>query len=175
LTKQAFLKAINAEAYDSFAYIVALEGDTLVVGALYEDSTEGGDESNNASFAAGAVYVFTRSSGVWSQQAFLKASNAGASDHFGTSVALEGDTLVVGAPYEDSFGAGDQGNNAASNAGAAYLFTRSNGSWTQLAFLKATESSGGDYYGSSVAVDGDTLMVGAIHTDLGIGAAYLWQ
>jgi len=159
--QQAFLKASNAEAEDNFAYSVALDGDTLVVGAMFEDSTLAGGESDNQASDAGAVYVFTRNNGIWTQQAFLKASNAEANDFFGISVALEGDTLVLGASGEDSTAAGGEANNAAENSGAVYIFTRSNGSWTQQAFLKASTVEANDHFGSKVAVDGDTLVVGA--------------
>ena len=160
-SQQALLKASNAEAFDEFGTSVALEGDTLVVGAADEASTATGGESNNDAWAAGAAYVFTRSNGIWSQEAFLKASNAETTDFFGYSVALEGNTLVVGAYGENSSAAGGQSNNDASNAGAVYVFTRSNGIWTQQAFLKASNAGGSDHFGTSVALDGDKLVVGA--------------
>ena len=186
-TQQAFLKASNAEAGDWFGISVALEGDTLVVGARGKDSTAAGGQSNNDAESAGAVYVFTRSNGVWSQQAFLKASNAEAGDWFGFSVALDGDTLAVGAGYEDSTAAGGESNNDASGAGAVYVFTRSNGIWSQQAFLKASNAEESDYFGGTVALEGDTLVVGAFDeasTAAGgesnndaseAGAVYVWQ
>jgi hypothetical protein len=84
-----------------------------------------GNQADNSASAAGAAYVFVRSGGVWSQQAYLKASNTGAGDFFGVSVAVSGDTAVVGAYLEDSFSAGVNGNeadNSAGSAGAAYVF-----------------------------------------------------
>ena len=78
-----------------------------------------------------------------SQQAYLKASNTGAGDYFGWSVAISGDTVVVGAPYEASSATGVNGNqsdNAALTAGAAYVFVRSGGTWTQQAYLKASNT-----------------------------------
>jgi len=160
-SQQAFLKASNAEASDRFGRSVGLDGDTLVVGARYEASTSTGGENNNDAFGAGAVYVFSRFNGIWSQQAFLKASNAEKWDSFGRSVALDGDTLVVGAGGEDSTAAGGESNNDASYAGAVYVFTRSNGIWSQQAFLKASNAEEDDYFGNSIALDGDTLVVGA--------------
>jgi hypothetical protein len=137
------------------------------VGAIGEDSDAtgvNGDQSSNAAGYSGAVYVFTRSGGVWSQQAYLKASNTGASDAFGFSVALSGDTLVVGEAYEnsDAMGVnGDQSSTSAGASGAVYVFTRSGGVWSQQAYLKASNTGEGDYFGGSVALSGDTLAVGA--------------
>ncbi|MFT6158514.1 MAG: acyl-[acyl carrier protein]--UDP-N-acetylglucosamine O-acyltransferase [Myxococcota bacterium] len=166
-----YLKASNTDGGDAFSRSVALSGDTLAVGALYEDSDAtgvNGDQSSNAAGLAGAVYVFTRSGGVWSQQAYLKASNTGASDYFGFSVALSGDTLAVGAYVEDSDATGVngvQGSNAARNSGAVYVFTRSGGAWSQQAYLKASNTGASDQFGRSVALSGDTLAVGAYGED----------
>ena len=84
-----------------------------------------GEHLKNTAPDSGAVYIFTRSGGVWTQNAYLKASNTGAGDEFGLSVALSGTTLTVGAPFEDSNATGvngNQGDNSASNSGAAYIF-----------------------------------------------------
>src|SRR6185295_13476722 len=96
----------------------------------------GGNQNDNSATEAGAAYVFTRPAGgtTWSQQAYLKASNAEADDGFGESVALSGDTLVVGAYGEDSNATGvggDQTDELASDAGAVYVFTRSGSTWSQ--------------------------------------------
>ena len=110
---------------------MAVSGDTVVVGALYEDSSATGVNGNggdNSAASAGAAYVFGRSGGVWSQQAYLKASNTAAGDLFGVSVAISGDTVVVGASGEDSSATGvngDGSDNSASYAGAAYVFESS--------------------------------------------------
>src|SRR5207249_4476945 len=120
-------------------------------------------------FDAGAVYVFTRSAGSWSQQAYVKASNTGAGDAFGFSVALSGDgnTLAVGAESEASSttGIGSTPDRLSIAAGAAYVFTRSAGSWSQQAYVKASNTGVGDQFGFSVALSGDgsTLAVGAFH------------
>ncbi len=104
---------------------IALDGDTLVVGARLEDSnatTINGDQTNNLAANAGAAYVFTRTTGTWSQQAYLKASNAQAGDEFGFRVALAGDTIAVSARNEDSNATGingDQSDNSASNSGSS--------------------------------------------------------
>ena len=167
IVQQAYLKASNTEAFDQFGWSVAVSGDTVVIGVPFEDSNAtgvNGNSSNNSSTDSGAAYVFVRSGGAWSQQAYLKASNAGANDGFGGSVSISGDTVVVGADQEDSSATGVNGNqadNSASISGAAYVFTRSGGVWSQQAYLKASNTEVADFFGSSVAVSGDTVVVGA--------------
>ena len=166
-SQQAYMKASNSEANDNFGWSVAIAGDTIVVGAYREDSNAtgvGGNQADNSAPDAGAAYVFFRSAGLWSQQAYLKASNTGADDQFGTSVAIAGDTIVVGAPGEDSNATGvngDQVNNSATGAGAAYVFFRSGTTWSQQAYLKASNTGADDVFGTSVAIAGDTIVVGA--------------
>ena len=169
----SFIKASNVGEGDRFGFSLALssDGNTLAVGAINEDSAATGIDANqadNSATEAGAVYVFTRSGGTWSQQAYVKTSNASAGDEFGFSLALSGDsnTLAVGAPLEDSGATGingHQADNSAAEAGAVYVFTRSGGTWSQQAYVKASNTGGGDRFGSSVALssDGNTLAVGA--------------
>ena len=170
-SQQAYLKASNTDAGDCFGWYVAISGNTLVVGADVEDGGAtgiNGDQSDNSAFNAGAAYVFTRSGAVWSQQAYLKASNTDMDDRFGYSVAISGDTLVVGALNEASNATGingDQGNNSADRAGAAYVFTRSGTTWSQQAYLKASNTDAEDLFGWSLAISGDTLVVAARHED----------
>jgi hypothetical protein len=166
-TQQAYIKASNTEANDGFGSSLALEGDTLVVGAAGEDSSASGVDGNQAddsASAAGAVYVFTRSGGIWSQQAYIKASNPEEDDLFGSAVALHGNTLAVGAHYESSDATGvngDQGNNSAIRSGAAYIFTRSGTTWSQQAYIKASNTGEDDNFGHSLALSQDILVVGA--------------
>lgn len=165
---QAYAKASNAGADDHFGYSVALDGDTLAVGAPSEDSGIAGNETDNSAADAGAVYVFIRNGTTWTQQAYVKAANPGAGDRFGTSVALSGDTLIVGAPNEDSSARainGADADNSAADAGAAYTFVRSGTVWTQQAYLKASNADSGDRFGWSVALSGDTAAVGALLED----------
>jgi hypothetical protein len=168
LVQQGYLKASNTNAGDIFGLSVALSGDTLVVGAPQEGSSAtgiNGNQGDNTAPNSGAVYVFTRTAGVWTQQAYLKASNTNASDEFGYSVAISGDTLVVGAHFEASNATGINGNqadNSAQNAGAVYVFTRTAGVWTQQAYLKASNTDAGDEFGTNVVLSGDTLAVGAL-------------
>jgi len=166
-SQQAYLKASNTNALDQFGRSVAIDGDTIVVGAKSESSNAtgvNGDQDNNIASASGAAYVFVRSNGSWSQQAYLKASNTGFVDQFGISVAIDGDTVAIGAPSEDSNATGingDQTNNLASDSGAVYVFVRNGGSWSQQAYIKASNTDAADKFGSVVALSGDTLSVSA--------------
>lgn len=170
-TQSAYLKAHNPGASDVFGYSVAAHGDTVVVGAYQEDSAAtsvNGNGADNTATEAGAAYVFVNTSGVWSQQAYLKAANAQAGDLFGWSVALSNDTVVVGAPNEDSAASSINGNaadNTAPSAGAAYVFARSGVIWTQQAYLKAANAEAVDLFGQSVALDGASVLVGAMYED----------
>jgi len=171
--QQAYVKASNTAGMGAFGSSVALSatGDTLAVGAFGERSSAtgiDGDQSDTSAIRAGAVYVFARSRGGWSQQAYVKASNSDADDRFGSSVALSGDgsTLAVGAAWEASDATGingDQRSNAASEAGAVYVFRRGRDGWTQQAYVKASNARAGDRFGSSVTLSGDgaILAVGA--------------
>ena len=169
-TQQVYFKASNAQAQDWFGYSAALFEDTLVVGAPHEDSSAagvGGNESDNSSANSGAAYVFVRIGSSWQQQAYLKASNPGGVDNFGYSVAVWGDTVVVGAPGERSWATGvngEQFNNDFIDSGAAYVFFRAGGtfgSWSQQAYLKASNTGVFDEFGYSVAISGDLIVVGA--------------
>jgi prepilin-type N-terminal cleavage/methylation domain-containing protein len=157
-TQQAKLTAPDSAAGDHFGTAVAIDGDTLVVGAYGDD-----DKGTNS----GSVYVFTRTGGTWTQQAKLTAADGAATDRFGYAVAIDGDTVVVGAPYDDDKGA---------DSGSAYVFTRTGGTWTQQAKLTAAGGAAGDWFGWAVAVDGDTVVVGAPDDAKGAksGSAYVF-
>jgi hypothetical protein len=176
IAQQAYLKAGNngGATQDLFGYSVAVEGDTVVVGALSEDSSSTGVNSTpDESGSAGAAYVFVRSAGVWIQQAYLKPAAVGLTqegDNFGISVAVSGDTVVVGAVSEDSSttGVNSTPNDSGTDAGAAYVFVRNGGVWSQQAYLKPAAvgtTQSGDMFGVSVAVSGDTVVVGAHRED----------
>jgi hypothetical protein len=173
-SQQAYLKpnAVGTtQAGDQFGWAVAVSGDTVVVGADFEDSSTTGinstsNEALGATGNAGAAYVFVRSSGTWSQQAYLKPNAVGttqAGDQFGHSVDVSGDTVVVGGVFEDSSttGINSTPNETAGGAGAAYVFVRSGSTWSQQAYLKASQVTAADQFGRSVAVSGDTVLVGA--------------
>lgn len=170
--QQAYLKASNAEMFDLFGFAVALSGDgnTLAVSGYAESSAAAGidgDQTDNSLGGAGAVYVFARAGGVWSQQSYIKASNPRA-DGFGyaLSLAADGATLAVGAWIEPSGATGingDQSDVTVDSAGAVYLFRRGQTTWAQEAYVKASNTDAGDIFGTSLAVSGDgsTLVVGA--------------
>lgn len=147
------------------------DGTTLAVGAPREDSiTTGinGSGDNNKALQSGAVYIFIRNGLNWTQQAYIKASNTDLEDYFGTAVSLsnDGNTLAVGAYLEDSNATGVNNNsldNSATDSGAAYVFTRTSNSWAQHAYIKASNTDAGDYFGEKVSLSGDgtTLAIGA--------------
>jgi hypothetical protein len=118
--------------------------------------------------AGGTYYSHAQDTTLIAQQAYLKASNTGANDQFGWSVAVSGDTVVVGVPWEDSNATGvngNQSNNSAVDAGAAYVFVRDGTNWSQQAYLKASNTGANNYFGQAVAVSGDTVVVGATGDD----------
>lgn len=172
-SQAAYLKASNTDQGDQFGVTVAASGDTVVVGADREagagPGVNPGNQSDNSLIKSGAAYVFVKAAGVWTQQAFLKASNPSQGDEFARALSLSGDTLVVGAHSESSNGTGvnppTQANNSASGSGAAYVFVRNAGAWTQQAYLKASNTEAGDRFGWSVSVEGDELAVGAFVED----------
>jgi len=174
--QQAYLKASYVDEQDGFGSALSLSelGDTLVVGALREDSGAIGIDGNdnNVVLNAGAAYVFERSGNSWRQRAYLKASNSGPSHFFGTSVNIsaQGNTIAVGAAFEESLATGvdgDSDDTSVSGAGAVYLFERSGQTWRQESYLKASNTGQGDEFGTSVSLsaDGDTLIVGAYGED----------
>jgi len=158
-TQQQKIQASDLQASDLFGQSVSISGDTVVVGAYSEDT--GGSD-------AGSVYIFTRSGTTWTQQQKIQASDPEAEDTFGNSVSIDGDTVVVGAQYEDTGG---------TSAGAAYVFTRSGTTWTEQQKIVASDAQATDYFGQAVAIDGDTVVVGAYLEDTGgaeAGAAYIF-
>jgi len=167
IKQQAYAKASNTASGDSFGSSVAISGNTMVVGAPYESSAAkgiNGSQTSNAASGSGAAYVYLRSGTTWKQQAYLKASNTNASDNFGFSVAISGNTIIVGAPLEDSSATGVNGNqadNSAQSAGAAYVFLRSGTTWKQQAYLKASNARASATFGTDVAVSGNLAVVGA--------------
>ena len=191
----ASLKASNADAADHFACggslpghignALAVSGDgmTVVVGAPHESSAArgiNGNQDDNSLYNSGAVYVYVRRGDAWTQQAYIKASNAGGSDMFGLSLAIsrDGNTLAVAAPWEASAATGvngDQNDDSIPQAGAVYVFTRSGSAWSQQAYIKASNTGRkgvgddveGDQFGFSISLsaDGRTLAVGAVSED----------
>lgn len=149
-SQEAQLSASDGVSGDFFGATVAVDGDTIVIGAPF---------SNNGT---GAAYVFTRKGSSWTQGAKLIANDGASDDIFGYAVGVQGDTIVVGAP------------NAASGTGTAYAFTHAGLLWTQQAKLNAGDGAAGDIFGSVVAVSGDTIVIGADFKNNRIGVAYVF-
>jgi hypothetical protein len=133
-----------------------------------------GFQYDNTATDAGAAYVFVRAGGAWSQQAYLKASNTGAGDNFGSTVSVDGNTIVVGVQEEASNATGVNGNqndNSLPKAGAAYVFIGTGGTWNQADYLKASNNAkdpslnAGHWFGGAVAVSGDIITIGAVNED----------
>ena len=165
-TEMAQLTASDADAGDQLGWSMELDGDTLVVGATFDDVN--GEHS-------GSAYVFTEPVGGWTdatQTAKLTAFDGAANDQFGTSVAIDGDMVVVGAPLDDGVGL---------SSGSVYTFSKPSGGWATVArtaTIKASDEAFGDRFGKSVAVDGETLLVGApLDNDNGVssGSAYVFE
>jgi len=147
---------------DDFGHSIALSGDTVLIGAPYVRL--------NGTHGVGAAYIFTRNGATWAQQAKLAIDDGAYLDNFGRSVALSGDTALVGAIRVDVDGISD--------AGAVYVFVRNGATWVQHAKLTADDGVSQDFFGSSVALHGDTALVGATHVHVGgisdAGAAYVF-
>ncbi len=172
--QQAHIKPSTIQFNEGFGYSVSLsaDGSLLAVGTPYEDSNAtgiGGDESNTSANDAGAIYTFTRNGTTWSQQAYIKASTTHTGYYLGYTVAVsaDGSTLAASAMGDASNATGiggDQTNTLASNSGAVYVFTQENGSWSQQAYIKASNTAANYGFGvSAVALssDGSTLAVGS--------------
>ena len=185
---QAYVKAPNSAKGDYFSRAVALsaDGNTLVVGATSKDNNAKGVydapaavPDNNSAPDAGAVYVYGRASNAeaFAYQAYIKAPNSGVFDQFGVAVTLsaDGNTLVVGAMYEDSAAQGvsitpaEPDDNRKLSAGAVYVYGRASNidAYTPQAYVKAPNSGASDLFGYAVALsaDGNTLVVGAYHEE----------
>lgn len=162
------LSASDAAVDDQFGSAVAVDADTIVVGAPLDDEGTSTD--------SGAVYVFVRdpSTGNFTEQQKLTASDAAAEDNFGSAVDVDGNTIIVGAPLVNS--------GTSFDTGAVYVFTRdpldATDPWTQQQKLTAADEAAGDRFGSSVYLEGHTLVGGAPRKDDGTstaaGAAYVF-
>ena len=161
-SQTAELTASDGAAYDHFGYSVAVSGPTALVGALYHQVGSNAHQ--------GAAYVYTETTGVWSQTAELTASGGMTRDQFGWSVAVSGPTALVGAPYHYV--------NPNVYQGAAYVYTDTNGVWSQTVELTASDGGSNDTFGQAVALNGPTALVGAPQHQVGSttlqGAAYVY-
>ncbi len=167
--QQTYLKAANNRGGLQFGYSLALSGDgrTLAAGGVGDASRDSGMDArpnNLEAPSSGAVYVFARGTNLWAQQAYIKASNADTSDHFGSSVALseDGNVLAVGAIFAAEQTYGDSGTRV--RTGAAYVFNRSGIHWTEVARLTNPNGIHGERFGGALALSGDgsLLAVGAM-------------
>ena len=153
------LAASDAASYDYFGYSVAIDGDTIVIGAS-------GCIWSYCSSIAGSAYVFHTSDGgaTWVEMAKLTASDAASNDLFGTSVAISGGTIVVGAYAKND------------DTGAAYVYRTSDG-WDTHTEMKLTapDAAAGDQFGISVAIDGTTVVVGASGKESGDDCTYAYD
>lgn len=149
--QEAKLSASDGQPEDQFGWSVSLSGDTAVVGSVYDDAR------------TGSAYVFTRTDITWTEQQKLTASDAALEDAFGVSVSIDGDTVVVGAGWKDTF------------IGAAYIYTRSGTTWTQEAKINASDGTNGNEFGMSVSISGSTVVVGARFVNVWTGAAYIYS
>ena len=168
-TFESLLKASSTGDMDLFGRAVAMsaDGTRLAVGAPLEDSpaTEVGGAPIEGAGDSGAVYLYRRSGSTWAFEAYVKASNTGAGDGFGAALALDddGSVLVVGAPREATSGSGVEppSDEAAPGSGAVYVYERAGVTWSFATFLKASNPSSGDAFGSAVAVSGDGAWLAA--------------
>ena len=151
------LVAADGAAGDLFGISVAISGDALVVGARDHDAVAAN---------SGAAYVFRFDGTSWAQEAELAASDGAADDFLGTRLAIDGDVVVAGAPTADV---------SAPDSGAVYVFRFDGTSWTQEAKLAAADGRRGDRFGNSVAISGDTAVVGAARVGPDKGAAYVFR
>lgn len=155
--------AANDQLGDAVGVFSGPAGDRAVAGARLDNNGAGTD--------AGSAYVFRRNSGTqWVQEQKLLAADAAASDQFGTAVAMEGDSVVVGSPLDN--------NGGGSDAGSAYVYLRSGTSWSQQAKLLANDPAANDQFGTAVAIFGDRAIIGVPLDDNGAGvdagAAYVY-
>jgi hypothetical protein len=147
----AELRGSDTVGDDEFGYSVAISGTAVVVGTPL-----------HASYA-GRVYVFTKTASGWKQTAELRGSHTANADGFGVSVAISGTTLVVSAPHH------------ASNAGRAYVFTKTASRWKQAAVLTGSDTIADDYFGYAVAISSTTAIVGAAGHGTNAGRAYVFE
>jgi len=154
------LLASDGEGGDAFGYSVAIDGDSAIVGAFGDDDR--GTDS-------GAAYIYQWDGMVWNEVAKLTAPDGATDDRFGYAVAIGGDIAIVGAYQDDDLGI---------ESGSAYVFERVGNAWTQTSKLTASGGQAGDQFGFSVAISGDTAVIGAYQDDdrgTDSGSAYVFE
>ena len=160
-TETSKLTAFDGAANDEFGISVAVDVDTIVVGAHQHDL------NSNPDAGAGAAYVFARNSGVWGQTAKLTASNGDSGDGFGISVAVDGVTVVIGAYLDNRV------DDIVKMMGSVYVFISQSGVWSETLNLNAPDAASNDRFGYSVSVGGGNLLSGAPPSDDDPGSAYM--
>ena len=158
--QQAKLLAADGVEHALFGWAVFVKDNTIVIGAPKDGSTDD---------RPGAAYVFEKTGDTWVQQAKLLAADGEANDKFGYAVSVSGNTVVVGARWDDDLG---------TNSGSAYVFEKAGGVWTQQAKLLAADGAAEDMFGIAVAVDGETVVVGAAYDDdltTNSGSVYIFE
>lgn len=155
-SQQQKLTADDAAFEDAFGRAVAVDGETAVIAAPFEEEDTGGGKART-----GAVYVFVRTGSTWTQQQKIAPDGLANGANFGSSVGISGETLVVGAEDDDS---------AALRTGAVYVFVRDGSVWTQQQKIVASDAATLDRFGHSIAIDGETFVVGAPQDDHAAGA-----
>jgi hypothetical protein len=156
----AKLRASDGAANDSFGRSVSVSGDTAVIGS-YLDDDKGTD--------SGSAYVFQYNGTGWNEVAKLTASDGAATDYFGFSVSVSGDTAVIGSYKDDDKG---------TDSGSVYVFQYNGTGWNEVAKLTASDGAASDYFGYSVSVSGNTTVVGSSSDDdkgTNSGSAYVFQ
>jgi hypothetical protein len=156
------LFASDGGTFDFLGTTMGMSGDTVIIGS-YGDDVNGNDNQ-------GSAYIFVRSGATWTQQAKLIASDGTAGDQFGTSVAISGNTVIIGAPADT--------NGSAQSLGSVYIYVRLGTTWTQQRKFTGTNGLSRQYFGQSVAISDDTAIVSALYdnvtTNGGQGAAYVY-
>ncbi len=155
--EQQKLVASDGAFGDRFGFSLAMSADTIVIGAFADD------DDGVAPFFRGSAYVFDRTDHGWIERQKLTPSDGLGGEFFGRSVAIDGDTIVIGAEFDDI-------NATFDDRGSAYVFARIGGTWWEQQKLTATDGATQDQFGASVAVSGNTIVVGAESGDLGVGA-----
>jgi len=162
-TQKILASDFQSSTQEYFGTAASLRGDLMVIGE---------DDDSTKAYHSGSAYVFGQSGSTWIEIAKLYASDWEEGAGFGRAVAVDGETLVVGASQEDN------GSVVFPNQGAAYVFERTGGSWAETQKLVASDPKKGDSFGISVAIDGDTIVVGAAlhnHSVIAEGAMYVFE
>jgi len=176
--QQQKIVASDRGSEDRFGKSVSINGDYAIVGSYYEDQDVSGGNTLDKS---GSAYIFKRDGTSWVQQQKIVASDRGSGEYFGNAVSISDDYVIVGASYGDKDASG---GNTLINAGSAYIFKRSGTTWTQETKLVASDRENYDYFGKSVSISGDHVIIGAFYEDEDVsggntldksGSAYIFK